>query len=445
MDEPGTELTILRQVHGGRGLARLPDGRIALVTGGIPGERVRARLEDRKGVLLGEVTSVLESSPDRVAPPAHPGLALGHIAYARQLELKREVVRDALARATGEPVEVGPVTPAPALWGYRNAVQPAVGAGLGYRLPGSEELVALDSDPTANRGVNEAWAVLRGLGVGGPGGKEPRSASGGTSVPAGAAQTTSGKPPTRVPRLAEVAIRANDEGEALVALIGSGPSSAALDLAHRLVERGISGVSWAPYDPRGRFRGGSEKLTGKRMILQRFGPYPLSVTATTFSQPNPAAASALFAELQRWAGSGSAAVELFAGGGAIAMHLAGSYELVTAIEVDKGAVERGKRDAARLGLHNVELFRTDARRLDLKPGPELFVVDPPRAGLAAELRAGLAAAVTERLLYVSCDVATWARDVADLQRRGLRLTRFVPYDFYPHTHHIEVLSLLERG
>lgn len=434
----GFELSIERQVHGGRGLARLPDGRVALVRGGIPGERVVAALEARKGVLLGEVIDVLESSPDRVAAPRHPGLDMAHVAYSRQLELKRQVVEDALSRATGERCSSPAVTRAPAQWGYRNAVQPAVGhgLGLGYRLPGTDQLVALDDDPSASGTVNVVWSTLLELGVGASreGREAARDLSGGPAA---------GPMHRGLPRLAEVAIRANDEGEAVVALIGNGPSASALDFAHRLVERGVTGVSWAPFDPRGRFRGGSEKLTGKRIVLQRFGALELSVTATTFSQPNPAAAAELYAELKRWAGTGSAAVDLFAGGGPIAMNLAGSFQGVTAIEVDKGAVERGKRDAERMALRNVEFVRTDARRVSLEPGPELFVVDPPRAGLAAELRAQLAAAVTRRLIYVSCDVATWARDVADLQQRGLRLSRFTPYDFFPQTHHVEVLSLLE--
>lgn len=418
-----TELTIERQVHGGRGLARLAGGRVTLVSGGIPGERVTARLEDRKGVLLGEVLDVVEASPDRVPSSHHPGLDLGHVAYPRQLELKREVVEDALGRARGERSASPPVTPAPSEWGYRQAVQPAVAtSGLGYRRPGSGEIVVLDEDPTAATGLNDAWRILLEVGAGQHG-----------------IFTSKG------PRVVEVAFRGNHHGETLLALIGTGPGARALDLAHRLVAAGITGVAWAPYDPRGRFRGGSEKLTGSRSILQRFGALELSVTATTFSQPNPEAAAALYAELVAWAGYGETALELFAGGGAIAMHLAPAFESVTAIEIDKGAVERGKLDAERLGIGNLKLQRIDARRLTLEPGPDLFVVDPPRAGLSAELRAQLAQAVTQRLIYVSCDVATWARDVADLERRGLRMTRFVPYDFYPQTHHIEVLSLFERA
>ena len=414
--DSSTELIIERQVHGGLGLGRLPDGRVVLLRGGIPGERVVATLASRKGVLVGEVSQVLDASPDRVPAPAHPGLDLAHVAYPRQLELKREVLADALARATGEQIAVPEVVAAPEQWSYRSAVQPAVSAGaLGYREPGSNEVVPLEHDPSANEAVNSAWRTLTELGL---------------AIPQAA--------------IREVAIRGNSGGEALIALIAKGQESAALDLGHRLVERGVAGVAWAPYDPRGRFRGGSRKLTGKRTILQRYGEHEFSVTATSFSQPNPAAAALLYRDLVALAGSGERAVELFAGGGAIAMHLAAGFAGVTAIEVDKGAVERGKRDAERLGITNVDLLRSDARRLELERGPELYVVDPPRAGLPAELRAQLAEAVSGRLVYVSCDVATWARDVVDLRARGLRLRHFQAYDFYPQTHHIEVLSLFER-
>lgn len=416
-DGPHRELTIERQVHGGLGLARQQSGEVILVAGGIPGERVRVSLTQRKGVLFGQVSEVLEASPDRVSPPLHPGLDLGHVRYERQLELKREVLADALGRATGERRQVPAVVAAPSAWGYRSAVQPVVTrSGLGYRRQGGDGVVELEHDPSANEAVNHAWELVAANDL------RLRGAT-----------------------VQQVAIRANDDGEALLALIGRGREAAALDLAHRLVAQGIVGVDWAPFDLRGRFRGGSSKLTGRRSILQRYGELTLTVTATSFAQPNPAAASLLYRELVNWAGGGEFAVELFAGGGAIAMHLAAGFERVIAIEVDKGAVERGKRDAERLGIANVEFRRSDARSAPLPRGPELYVVDPPRAGLAAELRRQLAQVVDGRLLYVSCDVATWARDVADLERQGLRLTRFLPFDFYPQTHHLEVLSLFEPG
>ena len=416
------ELTVDRMVHGGNGLARLEDGRIALVTGAIPGERVRVELTARKGVLLGHVTEVMTPSTDRVPAPLHPGLDYGHISYRKQLELKREVVADAASRALKRELEVPPVRAAPQQLGYRNAVQPAVGGnGLGYRRPGSSEVVVLDADPTALASVNAAWAALLQV-------EAPRHYG-----------------------LREVAIRGNDGGEALVALIGTGTAQRSLDLGHRLVAAGVAGVAFSPFDPRGRFRGGSERLAGTRWLTQRYGDIDLTIGATSFAQPNPAAAGVLYSELVDWAGEGEHALELFAGGGAIAMHLAQNFQQVTALEVDRSAVDRGRRDAQRLGLVNVSFTRGDARDVKVPADADLLVVDPPRAGLAAELRDSLAQSLVgsaatgrrpARLVYVSCDVATWARDVADLEARGLELVRLEPFDFYPHTHHAEVLSLL---
>ena len=92
------------------------------------------------------------------------------------------------------------------------------------------------------------------------------------------------------------------------------------------------------------------------------------------------------------------------------MHMADRYTSVTALEIDRGSVVRGGRDAERMGLENIRFVKADARHL----------------------------------MYVSCDVATWARDVAHFLAEGFELERFEPFDFYPHTHHIEVLSLLAR-
>lgn len=417
-------------VHGGLTLSRLDSGEVALVEGALPGELVRVDLVRRKGVPWGRVVEVIEPSPHRVEAPEHPGLDLGHAAYPHQLELKREVVEDALRRALtpagaeGVP-PVPDVVPSPSTWRYRSVVQPAVtwsgaSAALGYRRPGSSEVVPLASDPVATPGVDAAYRTVREV--------LTRSAAEG-----------------RRPRVREVVIRANDEGEALVALVGQGDARGALELGHRLVEAGLAGAAWAPADPRGRFRRGAERLAGRRTVLQRCGAIALSVSATSFSQPNAAGAARLYADLAEWAGDGGEALELFAGGGAIAFHLAPRFARVTALEVDAGAVARGRADAERLGAANVSFVKGDARRLAPPEGVDLVVVDPPRAGLSAELRQALLAGSFPRLVYVSCDVATWARDVADLHAGGLRLTRVRPYDLYPHTHHVEMLSVLERA
>src|SRR5690606_20749478 len=103
--------------------------------------------------------------------------------------------------------------------------------------------------------------------------------------------------------------------------------------------------------------------------------------------------------------------------------LAASFDVVTAVEMDRSAIARGEGDAARLELANVRFIRADARTAPVPSDADVLIVDPPRAGLSAELRGELAAAAVPRVLYVSCDVATWARDVADLEAKGYTLTR----------------------
>lgn len=403
-------------VHGGACLARLNNGRLALVHGGLPGELVRSELKSRSGVPQGTVTEVLEASPDRVEGTRHPGLNLDHVRYGRQLELKHGIVLDALERALPAGVELPEVAPtvgSPQQWGYRNTVQPSVAKGrLGYRLPGSHELQLLKEDPVANPAIQRAWQILLEQGF----------AKG----------------------VREVVIRGNDAGEALVALVASGSIRNYHDYAHGLVKAGLSGVAYAQFDPRGRFRRGAERLAGARQLRQRFGQFELSVTASSFAQPNAAAAAELFAELQRLAGSGGTAHDLYAGGGAISFHLAQSFARVHAFEIDSAASRRGRSDAERLGLSNVSFTAGDVKDQEFGSGAELISVDPPRAGLAREVRQAISGSEAQRLLYVSCDAATWARDVADFVAAGWQLSQVKPWDFYPHTHHVELLSLLER-
>lgn len=407
------ETTTERLVHGGRALARAADGQVALIAGALPDERVVAEVEVRSGVLQGQVVEVLEASPDRVEPPVHPGLDLGFASYPAQLRLKADVVVDAARRAGVDlPDDAVAVVPSPDVWGYRSGIQPALRHGrLGYRREGTNDVVPMDGDPTAFEGANRAWSALAEAALPGS--------------------------------VREVAIRANDDGEALVALVATAPAKALLDLAHGLVAAGITGVALAPHDPRGRFRAGKERLAGARELRQRYGAVELSVSATAFAQPNPRAAGAAFLALAELAPGGTVAIDLFAGGGAIAAHLAPKYDRVIAVEVASESVARGRRDLGRIGIGNVAFERRDARRGDVPPA-DTIVVDPPRSGLARDLRSAIDASVASDLIYLSCDVATWARDAADFAQRGWRLVVARPYDFQPHTHHIEMLSHFER-
>jgi 23S rRNA (uracil1939-C5)-methyltransferase len=407
------EVKLERMVHGGNALAKLKDGRIALIRGGIPGEVVKADVIEKSGLVQGKVAEVLEASPDRITPPKHPGLNFGFINYERQLELKREVVQDALSRSLKHKVAIPNVRGAPEIWKYRNTVQPVLTRdGLGYREEESHNVIVLDTDPTANETIHNLWQQWTKL-----------------NAPKG---------------IHEIVFRANDKGDILLSLIASASAKNYLEFAHHLVREGIAGVSYAQYDERGRFRSGSEKLAGEKTIVQSYGKFDISVSATNFAQPNPSAATELYKALENFAPSGNLALDLYAGSGIIGMYLSSKFKRVMALEIDRGSITRGQRDVERLGIGNLEFVKIDAKYLEIPEDADLITVDPPRSGLNKEVRQGINASSVKQLIYVSCDVATWARDVAEFEKTGWKLGYVEPFDFYPHTHHIELLSWLER-
>ena len=407
-----TDLVIEKLVPGGLGLARTPEG-VALVHGGLPGERVRARLERRKNHLEGEVLEVLEPSPDREDPGLPPGADLP-LRYEAQLPVKEGFVRESLARVARLETRVQPIHPSPAPLGYRTAAQFALHplGGLAYRVPGSDELVRVEDDPLLAEPLRKALSLLNTWPLVG---------------------------------LEEVALRGSLlTGEVQVGLVG-GKARHFRKAAEGLVEAGIAGVWWGAADPRGRFRGPTRFLAGKETLLERYGELEVQVDVVSFAQVNPPAAAALYAEAARLAGSGESALELYGGSGVLGFFLAKKYDRVTVTDLNKRSIEKGRADAARLGLANVRFARADAREAARFGPAELVAVDPPRAGLAQETLAALVELKPEKIIYIACDPATWARDVARLAERGYRLEFVHPYDFFPYTHHVEVLSYLTKS
>ncbi|GAA5335649.1 MULTISPECIES: class I SAM-dependent RNA methyltransferase [Thermus] len=405
------QVRIEKLVPGGYGLARTEEGAI-LVKGALPGEVVRGIPVRRKGALFLEEVELLEPHPERYPHPLPPSADLP-LAYEAQLPLKEALVGDALARIAKLEAPLLPIRPSPRPLGYRTAAQYArypLG-GLAYRLPESHALYPLEEDPLLAEPLASAFALLR----------------------------------TWPLPVEEVALRGSLlTGKVLLGLVG-GSLEALKRPAKALVKEGFAGVVWAEPSPKGRFRGRVTPLYGERTLLERFGPLTATVSVESFSQVNPLAAGELFAEATGLVSGGERALELYAGSGLLSLLLAPRYREVVAVEVSKEAVRRGEADRKRLGVENLRFHRGDVREAPRFGRFDLVAVDPPRAGLAPEVRAYLLESRPEEVLYIACDPATWARDVGELVRGGYRLSFVRPYDFFPFTHHVEVLSLLRLG
>ena len=403
-------LEIEKLVAGGLGLARDGSG-VVLVRGALPGERVEAEVRTGRGVRQGVTRTVLRPSPDRVEAPDLPTLDLAHAAYPAQLVYKRGFVEEALARIAKLRHPVAPTLPSPHEWHYRNTAQYLVTPrGLAYRERRGRDPLVVGRDPLVMAPIQ---AVMDRL------------------------------DPERLNPATEVAFRASRlTGEVVAALIGAGEPRHFLRASDHLLDAGVVGVSLA--EPAGRrFGAGVRLIAGEAEIQEQFGQVRVGITATGFAQVNPEAAGLAYIHAAELAGSGLHAVDLYGGSGAIGRHLAPHFARVTVLDTAAEALVRGRQAVALSGERNVSYRSGDAARLG-ELSTDVIVVDPPRAGLDEGARDHIHASTADRLVYVSCDPATWARDVGDLTRRGWRLGEVTPHDFYPQTSHVEVVSVLER-
>ncbi|RTR28361.1 class I SAM-dependent RNA methyltransferase [Deinococcus radiophilus] len=402
---------IEKVVAGGYGLTRDEAG-VILIRGGLPGEQVRAAVRPAKGVRQGQMTEVLRPSPDRVTASELPTTDLAHASYEAQLRYKRDFVREALTRiAKLDAGSVEPTVPSESAQGYRSGAQYLITPqGLAYRERRGHRPLLVDHDPLIAPFVAE---LLNRIDV------------------------------QQLAPAQEIAVRGSFlTGEVVAALIGPGEPRAYLRAADHLMDLGAVGVSLAV--PAGkRFSAGVRLIAGESSVVERFGGVDLPVSAVGFAQINPQAAGQAYTQVAELAGRGTHATDLYGGAGAIGRHLTEQFERVTVLDSSAEALMRGRQAAAEAGVGNITFQQGAAEELD-ELSAEVIVVDPPRAGLDPAVRDHIHASTADRLVYVSCDPATWARDISDLVGRGWRLGRVIPHDFYPQTSHVEVVSVLER-
>ncbi|HEX6097746.1 MAG TPA: 23S rRNA (uracil(1939)-C(5))-methyltransferase RlmD [Thermoanaerobaculia bacterium] len=442
------ELVIDDLAFGGDGVGRT-DGYVMFVRGGLPGDRLRVTVTEARGRYgRGAIESVVTPSPDRVEAPCPyfgrcGGCRLQHLAYPAQLAFKAKQVHDCLTRLGGlPPFELRPIVPAPEPYGYRNKMEftvvdpgPAVGlhAAERYDVVLDIERCLLQSE-TMNALLDEfrGQARARALSV-----WDPRSERG---------------------LLRFLTVREGRRtGQVMVNVVASAPDIAALmPVAERLKARvpATTSVLLNVNDTKASVATGSEEhlLLGQDHITERLDGVAFQVSANSFFQTNTAQAERLFAlvaEACELDGT-ETVLDLYSGTGAISLLLARRAARVYGIEVAAAAVADATRNARANGIDNCTFLAGEVRHVLpalMSEGVRASVVvaDPPRAGFHPKALAALAALAPARIVYVSCNPATLARDVGDLARQGYRLAWVQPVDMFPQTPHIEAIARLSRA
>ena len=397
MDELDLDLESI--AHQGIAVAR-HEGRPVFIPVGVPpfgviGERVRVRItRDKKSHAFAEIIAVIRESPERRAPRCqHYGVCGGchfqHVDYAAQLAYKRAVVVEQLARIGGlRDVEVGETIPSAAEWAYRSHItlRPDQRGRLGYTGVDGKSHVAIDECPIAQPPLIALARAAR--------------------APKGSR--------------ARIQIGMDDAGAALgapILQIGAQDADDAAPIP-------TAGAQRVTYHVRGRsFR----------------------VTAGGFFQVNAAAAGALVDVVRRRIDPGLRVLDLYAGVGLFSAFLAQEADGVTAVEGFAPAAADLRHNLA--DLPNTAIIEGAVERVlrDLMPIYDAAVVDPPRTGIKPEALERLLRLAPRRIVYVSCDPATLARDAKLLTQAGYALIDAQPVDMFPQTYHVETVAAFMRA
>jgi 23S rRNA (uracil1939-C5)-methyltransferase len=442
-------VTIDDLAFGGEGVGRV-DGYVVFVRGGIPGDRLRVRLEQARSRFgRGIIEEIEEASPHRVEAPCPyfgrcGGCKLQHVDYQAQLSFKAKQVVDSLERIGGlETVEVRPIVPAESTYGYRNKMEFTVARSRGRDglTVGLHEAERYDSVLDVERCLIQSERMNTQLEVA----RRFFAESGLTAW-----DQDSGEGLLRFLMLRE----GYRTGETMVNVVTSSPAVSELaPLAARLgamVPRATSVVMNVNPKKASVAVGVEEHLLGGRdHIRESLGGIEFQVSANSFFQTNTAQAERLFALVLDSAdlSGGETVFDLYAGTGAISLQLARRCRHVYGVELAPAAVADAARNAAANGIANCTFLAGEVRfvlpqLIAQGVRAQVVVADPPRAGFHPKALRALAQLAPERIVYVSCNPATLARDLGELVHGGYRVEWVQPVDMFPHTPHIEAIARL---
>ncbi len=435
-DAPREEvaLTVEAMAHGGAALGRL-DGRVGLIDYAIAGEEVRAIVRrGKRDYFEGEAIDILRAAPERITPPCPyfgpcGGCQWQHIDYAAQLRFKRGVVEEQLRRIGGLSIEVAAIhngTP----WAYRHSAAIALGHAAGFRSRHSRWEIEIQECLISHPAISGVLNDLNGLIARGevPNFRGKLWLEVKVVHPTGRAEEATIQAVLK--GIAGVDPEGKPEIEAALASIAALPS--VWSLAYR------------------RAKGGTEPIKGPLNGSVLVADRPYQLPAGSFFQTNLGLLPELLARIETLAAPyrGGTIADLYCGVGLFALWLAhGSPETaLVGIEVDPLAIAAAEETARQWGVENCRFVARPAEKaLGELPEVDLVIVDPPRSGLDEKLLRALIERGPRGFVYVSCEPATLARDLAILTAGGYTVESVEIFDFFPQTYHVESLAFLTKG
>jgi 23S rRNA (uracil1939-C5)-methyltransferase len=445
------ELTVDRLALGGKGVSNF-EGLVVFVDGALPGDRVRARVTRRRPRYAeARVVERLTVGGERSDPPCNHfragecgGCRFQELPYEAQLAAKEGQVRETLSHLGGfaEPL-VAPITPCPEQFHYRNKMEfsfhpgprgePHLGLHRRYRY---DQVFPLEECWICSPLTNRIATLTRQF-------AEKR-------------QWSAYHPVRHTGRVRFLVVRHLPiSDQAMVNLVASDEEISDLEEWAEVIggcDPRVRSVVLNINPTRANVAIGDPSrqrlLYGSRYIEEHLHGLDFEVSSNTFLQTNSRQAERLYqAVLEEAALEGTERVlDLYCGAGTITLLLARQAAEAVGIEVSEDAVLEARANAKRNGITNAQFHAGEARKIlrewEATWRPDVVVVDPPRAGLHARVVSAVATMQPGRLVYVSCNPASLARDLSQFQEAGFILERVRPFDLFPHTPHIECVARL---
>ena len=437
-------VTIEGYGEGGMGVARI-DGRVVFVHGALRGEKCRVLiLKTLKSVAFAKVLEVIEPSSERITPdcpyfPRCGGCTYRHIRYEEELRLKKQRVQDNLSRIGGSDVTVEEILGARDTLRYRNKAQYPVSkdGAVGFYRARTHEVIECEHcllvKPEADAAAEALREYMQSCRVAGYDEKTGRGL------------------------VRHLYVRSNAAGESLVCVLVNGDKLPKEDRLVALLRDACpkcTGIVLGTNTKKGNVILGDRYRTlwGSDRLEDTLCGKTFRLSVPSFYQVNRVQAERLYAKAIEFASlTGQETVlDLYCGAGTITLALSDHAKKVLGAEIVPEAIDDARENAARNGVKNAEFFCGDASDVAKKLArenlrPDVITVDPPRKGLAADVVESIAEMQPQRVVYVSCDSATMARDVKRLADLGYTAQRACAVDMFPRADHVETVVLLSKG
>jgi len=452
------ELDIERLAFGGRGIAKV-DGLAVFVERAVPGDRVRARIvKKKKSFAEARVVELMAPSPDRILPPCRysghcGGCKWQMLPYPLQLQYKRAHVVEALEHIGGlNDVEVLPILASPNVFHYRNKMEfscsdrrwllpeelgkEGVGMGfaIGLHVPGTFHKVldietCLLQPDIGNRILSDVRGYMKASGV-----------------PAYGLKSHEGFWRFLMLRHSSahdqwlVNVITSDENRALLGPLADqlmADYANIVSVVNNVTAR-KAGIAVGEYEVH---------LAGEPALRDRIGRFDFEISANSFFQTNTSGAALLYDTVKSFAAlSGSETVlDLYCGTGTIGIYLSDSAREVIGMELVDSALADAENNCRINGVSNCRFVGGDIKDglAHVTVRPDVMVIDPPRVGMHKDVLKLVLEMAPERIVYVSCNPSTLARDLAVMQEE-YSIGAVQPVDMFPHTYHIESVVRLEK-